>query len=235
MGFLDRFKKGSDPDPTEPAVAAVHASYEREDRTLPGHLPPKAWADEMRLRYSTIPTAVAGEETHQDVLSAIQPSVNPYVVDLVLAGDQVEVRIGGQLVGALTPRMSDRYRRLGKRADTAGKRLTAAALLEYSDKKWQVVLRCLPIEEGQHSIRDLDIEVTDEGGTVLNRLSMKIHRVDQRLPDGGWWTMCRTRIAPADGDSLGTTNPYIGHVILATGTLTGAENDPAVRSCATCF
>ena len=79
------------------------------------------------------------------------------------------------------------------------------------------------------------IEVTDEGGAVLNRLSMKIHRVDQRLPDGGWWTTCRTRIAPADGDSLGTTNPYIGHVILATGTLTGAENDPAVRSCATCF
>ena len=237
MGLFDRFKKSDDSSPKNvttirgdgytvkittsgtPYAAPIFkvpaegpTPFRDTDGVTAFYEAPAIAPDEMRLQSSSAPGGVVGgTERHQDLLGSLPPSLGWYFVELLNVGDVVEARMNGQTIGSLSPKSSQKYRRLIERAHADGKRLTSVAILELAAKGWKVTLRASPIEEGQTNVGVLDIAISDN--MVLRHRSKTVHYVKEKLANGDWQTTCNTVVPSGEGESIGSTS--VGRVYMS--------------------
>jgi len=126
------------------AAQAAKAAAKKTRTSRTPYRAPGPTDSEMRLVYSTTPTFVTGSAEFQEALKRQPPTIGRLVAQLIRSGERVEVQINGERVGYLTPKTSGKFLEVLRTAEAAGKKLTCAADLQYSEQGWKAVIHCQP-------------------------------------------------------------------------------------------
>lgn len=177
--------------------------------------------------------SVSNEEHYQEALNTARgtaPNGTETIATLVVnragnpwakkaTGPILEVQLGGNTVGFLTPAMTARYLPFAESAARDDRPLTAKAWVADGSGKGgrdvEIVLNAMPMWKGQSSVAGLDLETTPD--FVFLRRTGRAHLIGSAV-DGGWTSQCGERLSEADAFLVLKTKPWVGRV-LADGSL----------------
>jgi hypothetical protein len=190
---------------------------------------PTSTADDIELYGTEVYRDPSGFEVAVFVATlVINDEGNPWVKKKT--GPILEIRVGSDTVGFLTPAMTERYIGFARSAAKQGRPLTAFAVVEDGSGKRgrdvEITLQAMPMWHGQRDITGLQVRTTPEYAVLLS--TGRTHRIVAEQ-DGWWETKCGRKLPDAEVDVVYRTKPWVGRVLRD-----GSITDHAALWCGEC-